>query len=397
MQRYLENPKVRVALFLGGLLLVVLLVYLLTPVLVPLFFAFLVAYILDPVVDYFEAKRISRSLTIAALALVLILVVVMVPVLVIPSVISEADALIQAAASGGSVAIPVWLDGFLDRLPIEALVRALGWVEPDETVVNAREILAVNVGQFVKANAVELVRGLAPGVRAAGGSAGAAAMHVVTSLGRAGVNTLVFLGNLLLFGFVTAYLLRDFDRLTASAEGLTPPGYRGRIGHFLSKIDLQIRGFLRGQLTVCLMLSVMYMVGLLIVGVPFAVPIGLIGGLANFVPYLGGAATVLVASILVLLQYGADWHILGVLGVIAVSQSIEGTLLTPKIVGEQVGLNPVWVILSIMVFGTWLGFLGLLLAVPIAAVLKVVVEEALVPYKRSALFTGSDGSGDSGS
>jgi len=395
LHEYFKSPRMRVGLVLGAFALAVLLIYLLSPVLVPLFFAFLVAYILDPVVDFFERRRISRTTTIVLMAVVLIIALVMIPVLVIPGIIVQADALIEAA-SGGTAAVPAWLDALLERLPLESLVRALGWAESEEPIQNAREILAVNVGQYVKTHALELVRGIAPSAKTAGESAGAAAVYVMTSIGRAGANTLVFLGNLLLFGFVAGYLLRDFDHLVVSSRGLTPPRYRARIISLLERIDLQIRAFLRGQLTVCLMLSAMYALGLLIVGVPFAIPIGVIGGLANFIPYLGGAATIVVASVLTLLQYGVDWHILGVLGAIGIAQSIEGSLLTPKIVGEQVGLNPVWIILSIMVFGMWLGFLGLLLAVPIAAVLKVILEDVLAYYRRSALFTGSDGdaSGD---
>ncbi|MCC6144877.1 MAG: AI-2E family transporter, partial [Candidatus Hydrogenedentes bacterium] len=145
-------------------------------------------------------------------------------------------------------------------------------------------------------------------------------------------------------------------------------------------------GFLRGQGIVCLGLGVMYLVGFLISGVPFAVPLAIFGGVASFVPYLGFILTVGPALFLTLLEYGFDWHLLGVVGTFVVAQAIEGNLLTPKVMGAQVGLGPVWVILAIMVFSGALGFLGLLLAVPTAAVLKVLVVEAVRCYKESSLY-----------
>jgi predicted PurR-regulated permease PerM len=119
----------------------------------------------------------------------------------------------------------------------------------------------------------------------------------------------------------------------------------------------------------------------------------LFGGIASFVPYMGIALTIGPALGLTLLQHGVDWHLPAVVVAFWVAQAIEGSILTPKIIGEQVGLSPVWVILAIMVFGTTLGFLGLLLAVPIAAALKVLVDEAVAYYKGSPLFDGGGGSG----
>ena len=156
-----------------------------------------------------------------------------------------------------------------------------------------------------------------------------------------------------------------------------------------TKIDAQLRGFLRGQGLVCLFLGVMYAVGLTIAGVPFGLALGLFGGLASFVPYLGLILTIGPAVVLCVIQYaGLDWHLLVVLATFGIAQILEGTLITPKVVGEQVGLGPVWVILAVLVFGNALGFLGLLLAVPIAATLKVLILEGIDTYRASTLFQG---------
>jgi predicted PurR-regulated permease PerM len=145
----------------------------------------------------------------------------------------------------------------------------------------------------------------------------------------------------------------------------------------MSRIDIQLRAFLRGQAMVCAFLGMFYAVGLMVCGVPFAIPLAL---------------TVGPAVVLTLLAHGVDWHLIGVVVTFVVAQVLEGNFLTPKIVGSQVGLGPVWVILAIMVFSSALGFVGLLLAVPIAAVLKVLVGEGVELYRSSSFFSGEESS-----
>jgi predicted PurR-regulated permease PerM len=137
----------------------------------------------------------------------------------------------------------------------------------------------------------------------------------------------------------------------------------------------------------------MYALGFWISGTPLALMIGAFGLVASFVPYLGVVLTSILAISLTLLAWGIDVHLIGVLITIGLAQFLEGNVLTPKIVGDQVGLNPVWVILAVLVFGNFLGFLGLLIAVPTAAALKVLVVEAVAYYKNSKVYRGSDASG----
>ena len=388
----LENPWVRAVGALLALVAVGALCFFLKPVLVALFLAFLVAYVLDPVVDFFEARRVSRSVAIGALAALGFCALASVPLYVLPRVVAEADALIssRSASSDVDAGMADRLDGLLDRLPLEQLVKAAGWVEPDAVNVDARAVVAEKVGAFAKAHASQLTRA----VFSAGGTGATTAVSVFASVGRGTVGVLAFLGNLVLFTFVAGYLLKDFDAVVRGAKALVPPRYRGRTFDVVRQIDKQIRGFLRGQAVVCLCLGVMYGIGLVISGIPFAILIAAFGGVASFVPYLGLILTIGPALALGLLQHGLDWHVVGVIVTFAVAQTVEGSFLTPKIVGDQVGLNPVWVILAIMVFSSALGFLGLLLAVPIAAALKVLVAESVAYYRRSPLFEAEDGSGD---
>jgi predicted PurR-regulated permease PerM len=173
-------------------------------------------------------------------------------------------------------------------------------------------------------------------------------------------------------------------------ESLVPPRYRLRVFDMLKKVNFQLRGFLRGQLLVCLCMGIIYAFGLYFSGTPFGILVGFFGGMASFVPYLGITLTIMPSVILTVLQHGVDGHVLAVLAVFAVAHAIEAYILTPKIVGTHVGLNPVWVILAILVFTSLLGFVGLLIAVPTAAVLKVVVVEAIIYYRKSALFSETE-------
>ena len=404
------NPWVRAVGVLLALGLLVFLCWALSPVLVPMFFAFLVAYILNPVVDLLERYRIRRSISIAIGGLVIILALLAIPVYVIPSMIQEADRLIRVATEevtpesvSDALHPPTldaaepsraseWFQRMLDRLPVEDFLRDVGWVEPDEEVTDPLAVIVANIVRVARDHTLEFLREHALVFASAGQHAGAAFAFLVAAVGRGTYGVLIFLGSLALFVFVGVYLLMDFHGLVEGAKALTPPRYRDKVFSIVSQIDHNIHGWLRGQLLVCVSLAVMYSVGLSVSGTPFALLIAWLGGFASLAPYLGPALTVIPALALTLVKYGGfDWHAVGVLATVAAAQTLEGNVLTPKIVGGQVGLHPVWVILAVMVFASWFGFLGLLLAVPIAATLKVFVVEAVTYYKRSPVFVAEAG------
>lgn len=444
----LRNPWVQASAVVGGLILVLVLLWLLKPVLVPLFFAFLVAYVLDPVVDRFESRGISRTKTIGLMAAVALLALLAIPFVVVPSIFSQAETLAQARATRAEAptdrgTLGRWSDAALDKLPLRYLLEVIPDTdelepiadapayetlgEPDEvpavvvadpdadlpeaivgdpepvrpgdsayatmTRAELRAELAERIGTYVKLNARNLLQSYAPTMAVAGRQAGVTVAHIVSSLGQWTLGAIVFLANVALFAFVAGFLLKDFDTLVASARDLIPFRYRPKVEEITLKIHEQITSFLRGQLTVCLLLGMMYVVGLTVSGVPFSIPIGIFGGLAAFIPYLGITLTIIPSVILTLIAHGLDWHMGGVLATFAIAQFLEGTFLTPKIVGDKVGLNPVWVILAILVFGNAFGFLGILLAVPMAASLKVLVLETVAYYRASRVFTESGGSG----
>ena len=445
LQPVLSNPWVRAAGVLLAVLLVGVLAYILKPVLVPLFLAFLVAYVLDPVVDYFEARKISRGATIAGLAVLGLVAFISVPLIIVPAIYWQAE---QTPPADEEVIGSAWLNRALELLPIEKLAAELerleeaeswekaetrsrtgetgpraeaitpsgsengsplvagaedkeaaehkaeapgdGAEESQENELDPREVVVMYLGHVIRHSALQFLKSNLGSFASIGREAGANLFGLFSALGSGVLHVVLFLANFALFAFVAGYLLRDFYGLIAGAGELVPPKHRDKTVSIVSQINDQMRSFLRGQITVCLCLGAMYAVGFLIARTPFAILIAGFGTVASFVPFLGVTMVALISVSLTVLQFGLDWHVVVALATIITAQTLEGNVLTPRIVGDQVGLNPVWVILAILVFGNFLGFLGLLLAVPIAAAMKVLVVEAVAYYRKSAVFRGGD-------
>jgi len=312
----------------------------------------------------------------AALALVLLSI----PLLVLPSAVVEASHFIASAKTQLST------NRLLTWLPLDAFVTMAGWKTEGNTP--AADI-AARLDVLLRTQALPFLRLHLGDIANVGQAAGTSMWAFFASLGRGLMSMVLVGGNLVLFIFMTVYLLKDFDRVVATANELVPPRHRAKTAEVMGKIDGQLRAFFRGQTTVCCCLGLMYTAGLLVSGVPFAILIGLCGLMASFVPYVGPVVVVVPSLLLTLLEGGSWGCYLGIVITVGIAQALESNFLTPRIVGSQVGLNPLWIILAILTFGTALGFLGLLLAVPIAAVLKVLVGEAVTYYRRSPIFTGS--------
>lgn len=423
----LKNPWVRAGLFTAAGVCVLLLAYALRPVLIPLFFAFLVAYVFDPVVDFFEGsgrwertrRKVTRATAITGMAVLACILLVLTPVIVVPMVIHEAQALStgfsqrpgQSAApsEGGSANNGTVSEAENSRFFRGAVntvcvwtVKVMGWSEGDLEAKEAREIvhakaviLGARLGSMIEENLKGLGEAYGGSLSTAAQSTGRGIVSFFSATMDGVMGVVLFLANFSIFAFVAGYLLKDYDTVVAHAAELVPPRFQETSFRLLGDIDAQIRSFMRGQSLVCAGLGGMYAVGLLIAGTPLALVIALFGAFANLVPYLGIILTGGPALVLTMLKYGPlDWHVAMVVFTFIAAQFVEGSFLTPKIVGDQVGLNPVWVILAIMVFGSWMGFLGLLLAVPIAASLKVLVVEGVARYKASSVFDTVSEDGD---
>jgi predicted PurR-regulated permease PerM len=211
-------------------------------------------------------------------------------------------------------------------------------------------------------------------------------MTIFSSVTKSGLSIIAWLGNLVLIPVVTFYLLRDWDILIARIHELLPKQYKSVITKLAKESDQTLSAFLRGQFLVMLVLGLMYSIGLWFIGLELALLIGMMAGLVSFVPYLGFILGIVAASIAMLLQTHELFQLLPVLIVFGIGQVLEGMLLTPLLVGDKIGLHPVAVIFAILAGGQLFGFVGILLALPVAAVIAVVLRHMHGEYRASAYF-----------
>ncbi len=337
------------AVFLG-------LLYLLAPVLTPFLAAALLAYLGDPLIDRLEARRISRSWAVALVFGAILLGLLLLLLLLIPLSAHQFKALVHK--------LPAYLDWFQtsivpwlsDTLGIDPTLLELGYLR-DKLLAYAREI-------------GNLAGGLLESLRAS--------------------STVVFawIANLVLVPVVTFYLLRDWDNLVAWIHELLPRRIEPTVSELARESDEVIGAFLRGQFIVMAALGIMYSVGLAIVGLEFSLLIGMLAGLVSFVPYLGLIVGILAASIAALLQFHSFLSLIPVLIVFGVGQFISDFFLTPALVGDRIGLHPVAVMFAVLAGGHLFGFFGILLALPVAAVIAVVLRHAHDEYLQSRLYHG---------
>ncbi|MCC6900321.1 MAG: AI-2E family transporter [Polyangiaceae bacterium] len=342
--------------WLGALVLVGVVLHALRDVLTPIFLAVTIAYILDPVVDRLERWRIPRGAAIAIVLVGFTGAVTAFLLLVIPEIARDVASVAKE--------LPGHVQRGLARL--EPILRDQGIAMPhttDEWIAQLKS----------KADSISASQ-LAP----VGNALKAVIGGTVSAIGA------VF--GALIVPILAVYLLADFDRMVSGVHALVPLRFRDSVAEIASEIDHTLSQFMRGQLTVMLILAVLYGGAYWLLGVRLAIPIGIAAGILNFVPYVGGAFALVAGIIMSLIGGGGMGQIAGVVIAYAVVQTLEGFVITPRIVGESVGLSEIWVLLALFVGGEAFGFLGVLLAVPLAAVLKIFVARALSRYRESELF-----------
>lgn len=354
-------PRWVVVLF--AVALVGLLIWALRGVLTPVFFAFLIAYMLDPVVDRFEARKIPRSVGIAVLLTGVLGALGLFLLLAVPSMVRDAAAFVQelpGQISALEARVQPWLLEYGIELPtsLSEAVGTLTAAGPDASSSSSDQL----------AKAAEPVMAVLRWLW--GGTA--------TLLGAA--------ASALIVPVFAAYLLHDFDRMTAGIAGLIPPKWRPFIVDIAKEVDTVLGEFIRGQLIVMLILAFAYSVAYGLLGVRLAVLIGVVAGMLSFIPYVGGAVALGLAVVMCLIDWSGWGQLLGVVGAYAVIQVLEGFVITPKVVGDKVGLSAIWVLFALMVGGELFGFLGVLLALPAAAVVKIFVVRGLSWYRESEFF-----------
>ena len=356
----------------------VLLLLALGDVLLPFLLGGAIAYFLDPVADRLENWGLSRALSTVVITLSGILVFFLIFLLILPTLIGQLGQLITQIGL------------IVENLP-ETIEKVGAWLSQRFPALNLeggflQEQLA-NLGNAIKARSGEVVSAL-------------------LSSAQGVVNAIVLL---VIVPVVFFYLLLDWDRMVAQIDGLLPRDHQDTIRAIAREIDNTLASFIRGQGTVCLILGAYYAIALMIAGLNFGLIVGFIAGLISFIPYVGALVGGALAFGLALFQwwggseivdgqtveFGINWLRIGIVGAIFMAgQFLEGNILTPKLVGGSIGLHPVWLIFALSVFGSLFGFVGMLIAVPVAAVIGVLARFLIKEYKAGLLYQGKVGKDD---
>ena len=341
---------------LGGLAFFVLL-YLLRGVLLPFVAGMAVAYFLDPLAGRLGRIGLSRTMATTLITLVFFVLLGFLLFLLVPVLEQQVVTFVQR--------LPAYVMALTDKL--KPLVAELHHrLSPDDI-----EKLQSSVGSYAGTAvgwAVSLVKGVLTG----------------------GIAFMSILSLLFITPVVTFYLLRDWHLVVDTVDGWLPRHHADIIRFELKEIDRTLAGFVRGQATVCMVLAAYYGIGLTLTGLDLGLMIGLGTGMGAFVPYVGMLIG-LIASLGLAIAQGAEWHLLAGVGVVFLfGNMLEGNFLTPKLVGDRVGLHPVWIIFSLLAGGALFGFVGILLAVPAASVIGVLTRFALEHYMTSSLYHGGE-------
>ncbi len=333
------------------------LVWLLAPVLTPFVLAALLGWLGDPLVDRIEQSCRSRNAAVVMVFSVMAALVLLALLLLLPLLQRQVVTLVASLPGYRD-----WLVGTgLPWLEHKTGLQLVGWLDP-------QRLIAL--------------------MRAHWEQAGGTAATLLGYLSRSGFALLAWIANIVLLPVLTFFFLRDWDVIVERVAALVPRDHTATVSRLAQESSLVLGGFLRGQLLVMLILGILYGVGLEVIGLDVGILIGVVAGVLTFVPYLGPATVIVLGGLAALIQFG-DWqHLVGVLAVFGIGQVIESMWLTPKLVGDRIGLHPAAVIFAVLAGGQLFGFLGMLLALPVAAIANVLLRYAHERYTHSRLYAG---------
>ncbi|MEX0860041.1 MAG: AI-2E family transporter, partial [Cucumibacter sp.] len=317
------------------------------------------AYLLDPVADWLERRGLARmwaTILILGAALGLFVLAFF---LIVPLIVQQ-------------------LIGLVQKLP--------GYVNNLQEYVNA---LAPELRERLGAERVaDIENGLSQMLTASIGIVG----NITSQVAQSGLTIINALGLLIVTPVVAFYLLLDWDKMMARAFSLVPHAYREEVQGVFRDIDTALAGFIRGQSGVVLILTAFYATSLTVAGLNFGLAIGLATGLLSFIPYVGFLVGFVLSIGVAIVQWWPDWvMVVVILGIFLVGQFLEGNILYPKLVGSSIGVHPVWLMFALFAFGLLFGTVGLLLAVPMAAVAGVLMRFIIRKYRESTLYLGTGG------
>ncbi|MBQ7303953.1 MAG: AI-2E family transporter [Alphaproteobacteria bacterium] len=328
-------------------------IYTLRSVLLPFVAGIVLGYLFDPLATKFEKWGMGRTLATILVFIVVVLVAVPSFIMIFSVVDSQLTTFVEAA--------PEYISSFIKRA--EPIVLDLHDKFPSLELNTLPEMIKNNLTTGMQFGA-KLLKG-------------------IISNGFALINLLSLL---LITPVVAFYMLRDWDAFVKKVDNLLPRKSKNTIREQFRLIDKALSGFIRGQVSVCVILGLYYSLGLHFVGLELGLLVGFLAGIISFIPYVGSISGFLISIILALAQFGDMTKIIEVFAVFVIGQFVEGNFLTPKLVGDNIGLHPVWVMFALLAGGVLLGFLGLMIAVPVAAIIGVLSRYAINNYKKSNLY-----------
>ncbi len=342
------------ALILSALLVFGLLIWVLSPILAPFLAAAILAYIFAPMVDRLSMRGVPRAVGTVIAVLLMIVTVILLLLIILPLFTKEIAQLTQL------------IPNFVEQLK----TNVVPWI--NAKLGTALTLDAASFRQFMQENLTD---------------AGGIARRVFTTVGSGGLAVLAVLVNLALIPVVLFYVLRDWHMLVGNVDAMIPRRFHATVTGITREIDEILSEFLRGQLMVMLLMAAFYVLGLWAVGLKFALPVGLVTGLLVFVPYLGVGLGFVLGTVAAVMQPDASLLSVGMVwAVFGVGQVIESFFVTPKFVGERIGLHPVAVILALLAFGQVFGFFGILMALPASAAILVGLRHLQHRYQDSDVF-----------
>lgn len=343
----------------GALAVLIALLWLLNDVLLPFVAGMALAYLLDPSVQ--RVQRLGVSRPIAAVAIVILVIAVL-----------AAAVIVLAPVLGEQIS------SLAHRLP-GYVEQARKWI-----MESSQSWLGRIVGERLP-DAEKQLSGVA--ATAAGWATG-----FLSSLWSGGKALISLLSLFIITPIVAFYMLLDWDRMVATVDGWIPRQHRETVRQLAREMDAAISGFVRGQALVCLILGTFYSISLIVIGLNFGLLIGLTAAILGFAPYIGTMTGFLLSTGVALAQFWPDWTMVVLVGgIFVIGQAVEGNFLQPLLVGKQIGLHPVWLMFALFAFGYLLGFVGLLIAVPVAAAIGVLIRFLIRQYLASPYYTGGSG------
>lgn len=331
-------------------------IWLFQPILAPFIVGFAVAYLLNPIVAKLETKKIPRWLSALFILGLFFVIIITGLLLAVPVLIREMVDFVKLTPTLFISA----QDWFATKFPTVEIPQSFDDVKELDTAFISEKL--GSVFEFSK--------------------------NIVGNIFKSGMAIIGFVSFLVLMPIVAFYLLIDWSRVTDKIKSLLPKKNAKKISAMLGDIDASLAGFIRGQLIVCFLLGAFYAIGLSVMGLQYGFFIGAASGLLSIVPYVGSIFGLVASVGMAFYQFGGWEYPLITLGIFIAGQLVEGNYLTPKLVGDSVGLHPLWIIFALMAGGTLMGLMGMVIAIPVAAIIAVLVRYGIAEYKTTSYYKG---------